>query len=389
MNLKSHFSRSIGRAGAPLHFAAHSHHPWPDATFAAQEQYWRDAAELLDRKWGRIFGEIIPRAQAHIARRLNLPDPRTIAFAPNTHSLLLRLLSATHGLPKHNVLATDGEFHSFTRQMNRLAEDELVNVVRVPVEPFPTFKARFLAKLKERDDWDIVWFSHVFFNSGFVLSAADIAEILAAIPDRETFAVVDGYHAFMALPLDLSSIAARMFYIAGGYKYAMAGEGACFMHCPPGFGERPRDTGWYAEFGALEKAHGGAVAYGTDASRFAGATFDPSGLYRLNAVMDWLDALAVDVAAMHDHCVGLQRDFMDKLAAGTAVLRPRDLMIADEHRRGRFLTFKTNEAARINDALAARDIIVDHRADRLRIGFGIYQDEADIDRLVAALRDIA
>jgi selenocysteine lyase/cysteine desulfurase len=61
-------------------------------------------------------------------------------------------------------------------------------------------------------------------------------------------------------------------------------------------------------------------------------------------------------------------------------------MIADERRRGRFLTFRTNEAARIAEALAARDIIVDHRADRLRLGFGIYQDEADVDRLIDGLR---
>ena len=26
------------------------------------------------------------------------------------------------------------------------------------------------------------------------------------------------------------------FYLGGGYKYAMAGEGMAFMHCPPGFG---------------------------------------------------------------------------------------------------------------------------------------------------------
>jgi selenocysteine lyase/cysteine desulfurase len=388
MNLKSHFSRSIGREGAPLHFAAHSHHPWPDVTLEAQQACWSDAAALLDRKWEKVFGDVLPKAQHHIARHLGLPDPRTIVFAPNTHALLLRLLSAIRGLPKHNVLATDSEFHSFTRQTSRLAEDELVNLVRVPVEPFPSFKRRFLEALAERDDWDVVWLSHVFFNSGFVLSADDIAEIVAAVPDRETFVALDGYHAFMALPVDLSAIAARVFYIAGGYKYAMAGEGVCFMHCPQGYGERPRDTGWYAEFGALESARDDIVAYGTDASRFAGATFDPSGLYRLNAVMDWLAGVGLDVAAMHDHCLALQRRFLDAIAASKTSLQPINLVIADEQRRGRFLTFRTGEASRLDRALASCNIIVDHRGDRLRIGFGIYQDEADVDRLVSALQEI-
>ncbi len=389
LDLKRHFSKSIGRPGAPLHFATHSHHPWPDVTFDAQQRYWLDSAELLDRKWEKIFGDAIPKAQAHVARTLSLPDPKTVVFAPNTHSLLLRLLSATHGLPKHNVLATDSEFHSFTRQMNRLAEDELVNVVAVPVEPFATFKDRFIAEMKERDDWDVVWLSHVFFNSGYVVPAEDLQAILGAIEWQGTFAVVDGYHAFMAIPVDLSTIAARAFYLAGGYKYAMAGEGACFMHCPPGYGERPRDTGWYAEFGALEQARGDIVAYGLDASRFAGATFDPSGIYRLNAVMDWLAERGLDVAAAESHCAALKAHLLERLASAKAVLNPRQLVVTEPAACGRFLTFRTEDAGRIDNELSARNVIVDHRNDRLRIGFGIYQDKADVDRLVDALCALA
>jgi len=385
---KEHFSRSVGRDGAPLHFAAHSHHPWPDITFEAQQQYWLDSAERLDRKWERVFAETIPAVQRAIAKQLALPDPPTIAFAPNTHSLLNRLLSATRVLTKHNVLSTDAEFHSFTRQMDRLAEEDLVNLVRVPVEPFATFKDRFIAQLKRRDDWDIVWLSHVFFNSGWVLSHNDLIEILAAIPSDETFAVIDGYHAFMAIPLDLCAIGGRAFYIAGGYKYAMAGEGACFMHCPPGYGPRPRDTGWYAEFGALEAAREG-VAYGTDGSRFAGATFDPSGLYRMDAVMAWLDDIGLDVKTMDDHCIGLQRRFLKDLDAASNAFSTKDLIVRDVIECGRFLTFRTPDAARIDHELSERDIIVDHRRDRLRIGFGIYQTEADVDRLLKALRTIA
>jgi selenocysteine lyase/cysteine desulfurase len=192
----------------------------------------------------------------------------------------------------------------------------------------------------------------------------------------------------MAFPVDLQVIAARAFYLAGGYKYAMSGEGVCFMHCPPGYGERPRDTGWYAEFGALDKSRGGIVAYGTDASRFAGATFDPSGLYRFNAVMDWLARENLSVSAMHAHCQKLQRTFLDALGQVKTSLSPVSLMIADENRRGRFLTFRTSEAARLDGELGRRNIVVDHRGDRLRIGFGIYQDEDDVARLVEALREI-
>ena len=87
----------------------------------------------------------------------------------------------------------------------------------------------------------------------------------------------------MATPTDLSRVADRVFYMAGGYKYAMAGEGACFLHAPPDFCPRPVVTGWFAEFGDLSGPPGG-VRYRRDGGRFWGATFDCSALYRFNAV---------------------------------------------------------------------------------------------------------
>jgi selenocysteine lyase/cysteine desulfurase len=53
--------------------------------------------------------------------------------------------------------------------------------------------------------------------------------------------------------------------------------------------------------------------------------------------------------------------------------------------RGSFLTFQTNEAAEIHDRLHQHQVITDYRGDRLRIGFGIYHDAEDVDRLIAAL----
>src|SRR5436853_7815351 len=87
------FALSVGREGAPLHAAAHSHHPWPDVTFEAQQQAWLDAARLADDKWDEVFGSVLPEAAGHITGRLGLSDPGAIAFAPSTHALVMRLLS--------------------------------------------------------------------------------------------------------------------------------------------------------------------------------------------------------------------------------------------------------------------------------------------------------
>ncbi|MEI9887718.1 MAG: aminotransferase class V-fold PLP-dependent enzyme [Rhizomicrobium sp.] len=373
------FARTFGLAGAPLHVAAHSHHPWPDASYAAQSRAWDDAARLLDRKWDLVFARVIPAAQNHIAQQLALPDPATIAFGPNTHAFVLRLLSCLPADRPLRILTTGSEFMSFARQMARLEEDGAVHVTRIATEPFDSFEARF-ATAAAQGGHDLVFFSQVFFDSGFAVR--DLAGIVRAVRDAATFVVIDGYHGFMAVPTDLSAIADRAFYLAGGYKYAMAGEGACFLHCPPGYGPRPRDTGWYAGFSALEDG-GGAVGYAADGSRFLGATFDVTALYRFNAVQDWLAAEGWSVAKMLERVRGIERVFLAESRSADA--NRAALMVLEDARRGRFLAFRTPEASAIVARLAAQNIIADHRGDRLRIGFGIYHGEADARRLAAAL----
>ncbi len=375
------FERSVGRADAPLHAAAHSHHPWPDVSFDAQQAAWQDAARLLDRKWDHIFGEIIPAAQTHIARQLNLPDPGTIAFGPNTHSFVLRLLSCLPTHPHPRILTTGSEFMSFSRQIARLEEDELVHVTRIATEPFDSFASRF-ADEASKDVYDLVFLSQVYFDSGFAVG--DLNRIVSAVPDPETIVAIDGYHGFMAVPTDVSAIADRAFYLAGGYKYAMAGEGACFLHCPPGYGPRPRDTGWYAGFRSLEAASDD-VPYADDGSRFLGATFDVSGLYRFNAVQDWLASQSLSVAGMLAHVRGLERAFLDELDQHKVPINRSMLLMPDESRRGRFLAFRTPDAGATAAQLGKRNIIVDSRGDRLRIGFGIYHEGEHAVRVAQAL----
>ncbi len=373
MNLKPGFSRFFSADPERLHVAAHSHHPWPDVSFHAQLQAWLDAARLADDKWGRVFGELIPELSGRIAKVIGVADGDTLAFSPNTHSFLLRLFSCFE--PPVRVLTTDAEFHSFVRQIRRWEEAGLAIVDRVPVEPFDTFTERFTAQARSGAH-DLIYMSQVFFDSGFMVPGLD--RIVSAVPDQTTFVVIDGYHGFMAMPFDLGAIQDRAFYIAGGYKYAMSGEGACFMHCPPGFGPRPVDTGWYAGFGQLESGVD-QIAYGTDGSRFLGATFDPSGLYRMNAVLSWLESEGVGPAEVAAHVRVLQERF---LVAGAA---PGELIPPQPHGRGSFLTFRTERAGDLYRQLHDGGVVTDYRRDRLRIGFGVYHDESDVDRLVAAL----
>lgn len=377
MTQADHFSRFLGADPDRIHFAAHSHHPWPDVTFEAHTRAWLDAAEHMDDKWEPIFDELIPGLSGRICSLLGLADPSTIVFAPNTHSLLNRLFSCLD--PPVRVLSTDAEFHSFSRQSRRWEEAGLAIVDRVAAEPFDTFPERFTAEARSGAH-DLIFFSQVHFDSAYVVPEVD--RIVSSVSEQRAFVVIDGYHSFMALPVDLGSIQDRVFFLAGGYKYAMAGEGVCFMHCPPGYGPRPVDTGWYAGFGQLESGVGDAVSYANDGSRFAGATFDPSALYRLDAALRWLDSIEMSPKAIHEHAVELQALV---LAAAPDI---GELIPPHQHERGNFLTFRSERASDLYEGLHRRKVITDHRRDRLRIGFGIYQTPQDVGRLLDVLEEV-
>ncbi|CAN5863395.1 aminotransferase class V-fold PLP-dependent enzyme [soil metagenome] len=377
MNFKEHFSRFFEYDPDRLHFAAHSHHPWPDVSFSAHQQYWEDSTRLADDKWTHVFGQVLPETRRLVAEAVGLPDPSTITFAPNTHDFLVRIFSCIE--PPVRILSTGSEFHSFARQSRRWEEAGLAIVDRIETEPFPDFEDRFLQSV-EAGAHDLVYVSSVFYDSGYPL--AGIEELVGAAPNASTYFVIDGYHQFMARPTDLGAIADRAFFLAGGYKYAMSGEGVCFLHSPGGYGPRPVDTGWYAGFGQLESGVSDTVAFAADGSRFAGATYDPSGVYRLGAVLGWLTSSGVDAAAIHDHVTALQEQFLDS--------NPDlgELIPGPGSDRGNFLTFRHPDAASRYQDLHDRGVITDHRRDRLRIGFGIYQDTEDVDRLIAIARSI-
>jgi selenocysteine lyase/cysteine desulfurase len=383
LSFKRLFSRSLTANPERLHFAAHSHHLWPDASFDGQVEAWNDAARLADTKWDKVLDEVWPEAQGHVAAELGTGMADAIVFASSTHDFLVRLVTAA---PRREpgplrVLTTDGEFHSARRQFARWAEAGWIALDQVAAEPFDDLSDRFLAAA-QAGEHDFILVSQVLFGSGRIFDR--IEELAALARPGGPWIVLDGYHAFMALDHPFSGPAgSSAFYLGGGYKYAMSGEGCAFLHSPPGYGERPPVTGWFAEFEDLTLAPG-QVGYAKDARRFMGATFDPSALYRFNAVQRMLRDNQLTTAVVAEHSRALQAQLLDGIAE--TPLGEADLLNplgGGPH--ARFLAFRGARAQDWYLQLKAHDCITDVRGDVLRIGFGLYQDEPDVDRLLGLL----
>jgi selenocysteine lyase/cysteine desulfurase len=69
-------------------------------------------------------------------------------------------------------------------------------------------KTVFIEAIK-KDDFDLVFFSQVFFNSG--IPVIRLEEIVESIQNENTIIAIDGYHALGAIPLDISKIQNRVF----------------------------------------------------------------------------------------------------------------------------------------------------------------------------------
>ncbi len=381
------YSRFLEAHPQELHFACHSHHYWPDVTRDAHLEYWDDACKYVDNKWNYIFSKKIPQAQKLIAEILQLSKPEQLVFAPNTHEFVFRLLSSLDWTQKVRILTTDSEFYSFDRQINRLSEFKNFEVVKVPTLPISTFHERFEKEMSS-NSWNLIFISHVFFNSGLT---CDVERLALKAPTEALF-VIDGYHAFMAVPTNLSPLEDRVFYLAGSYKYAQGGEGGCFLYVPPKTRHRPFHTGWFAELSHLS-AVGTEVGYPIDALQYAGSTMDFSAIYRLIATLEKFKAEKLDIIQIHNFVKKNQELFIKELEKiNHPLLNQQTLMRGNSARHGHFLTFALpsgESTQKMVAALAQNHVHTDSRGNRLRFGFGLYHNDEDIRRVVSIISKVS
>jgi kynureninase len=376
--LARHYSRF--RVAERILLTGHSHQAWPDEAFEAQQRAWLDAAEFVDQKWGHA-AERADEVRQGFARLLG-DAPANVALGQNTHELVIRLLSALPLHERRRIVTTDAEFHSVRRQLDRLAEDGLLDVVRVQARPVDTLVERLEKAFDDRTACAIV--------SSVLYETAEIVPHLNAVAracDRVgAELLVDAYHHLNVVPFDVAGMGlANAFVTGGGYKYCQLGEGNAFLRVPPGRQMRPVLTGWFAEFSSRGDRSTGPVYYASGADAFAGATYDPTSHYRAAAVFRFHAQQELTPDRLRD----INRRQVARLKSGIEALGADEHRLkveaVPEERRAGFLAVRTSRAADIVWALRARGVFVDARGDILRIGPAPYLDDQQLDSGVAAL----
>lgn len=378
-----HYSRF--RVAERLLLTGHSHQAWPDAALEGQVEAWSDAAELVDDKWERAAGKA-ERVRRGFARLLG-DRSGEIALGQNTHELLVRFLSALPLRERPRLVTTDGEFHTIRRQLDRLAEERVVEVVKVSAMPAAALAEHLIAAVDHRTAAVLV--SAVLFGNAHIVPGLD--RVLAACRRVGAELLVDAYHQVNVVPASLEEDGlADAFVVGGGYKYCQLGEGNCFLRVPTGRAHlRPILTGWFSEFAHLSERTDGAVPYGDGPARWAGSTYDPTSHYRAARVFDFLEREELTPSILRElsrHQVALLAERFDALDLDPGrITRDRSVPI---ERIGGFLALESPRAGELSEQLRARGVFTDHRGDSLRLGPAPYLSDGQLEAAMAALGEV-
>jgi len=370
------------RVSERLLLTGHSHQAWPDVAFDGVMECFKDSAALVDDKWPNAFAKA-DAVRAGYARLLH-DEPENIALAENTHELVIKFLSALPLKQRRRIVTTDGEYHSVRRQLDRLAEEGMIELIKVPAAPLDDLVERIALNVSEATA--AVTVSSVLFRSGQIVP--NLPHLAKVCEQRGAELLIDAYHQVNVVPFDPQGLE-KAFITGAGYKYVQAGEGNAFLRLPPGRAMRPLITGWFAEFATKEQPVSAGVQYAPGGMRFAGATYDPTANYRAAEVFEYFEKKGLTpelLRQVSQHQVELILKYFDELDLPETIVT-RDRTVPLERIAG-FVVFNSPQAGELCKLLHDAGVFTDYRADALRFGPAPYLSDTQIEEAMRRLGQV-
>ena len=311
-----------------------------------QRELERNPVEFLARR----FDELMVGSRAALAAFVGA-RPDDLVFVPNATAGLNAVIRSLQLEPGDEVLTTRHEYGAVTRTW------EFVGAKLVYAEP-----EELVGAIGPRTK--AVSVSHITSPTALVLP---VAEICAAARAAGALAIVDGAHAPGQLPLDLEALGADV-YSGNCHKWLSAPKGAGFLWA------RPEHQRWIEPL-VISWGYGDDRTF-ADRHGWQG-TRDPAAALTIPA--------AIEAHATFDleRCRRLAASFHDRLPPVGATPAPQ--MWATE-----VATDDPEELQRRLFDEHAIEVVVREWEGRslLRISIGPYNDEADVERLLAALEEL-
>ncbi|MGH8140273.1 MAG: aminotransferase class V-fold PLP-dependent enzyme [Steroidobacteraceae bacterium] len=222
----------------------------------------------------------------------------------------------------------------------------------------------------------LVAVTHVCFRNGAKL---DIAGIVRLAHAKGAQVLLDCYQAVGALTVDVKKLEVD-FAVGGMLKYLLGTAGLGFLYVRGALipSLTPANSGWFAQanIAAMDIT---ANRPSPTARRFEAGTPAVVNCYAVEAGLKIIlevgtEAIEARVRQLTSHC-------MERLEQiGWPSVTPRE-----DARRGPMVCIRSNNVAQLFAKLLERDIVTSFRDDNLRATFHFYNDEQDVEALIAAL----
>jgi isopenicillin-N epimerase len=199
----------------------------PRAVLDVQRE-WQDRMEAEPVRFlARELDDHLATARAALGTFVGA-HPDDLAFVTNATGAVNAVVRSLRLEPGDEILTTDHEYNAILNVLRHVAQRDGGRVVVVPL-PLPAVSpddvvGRMLAAAGDRTRLAV--FSHVTSPTALVLP---VERLVPALADRGIESLVDGAHAPGMVPLDLDRLGAA-YYAGNLHKWVCAPKGSGFLH---------------------------------------------------------------------------------------------------------------------------------------------------------------
>ena len=338
-------------------------------TAAAAADFYRDVAESGDRRWEE-WAARRERVRGAIARLVNA-EPDEIAFTTNTSTGMNLIVDALEG--RGDVVSCELEFPVSTiTWMHRGARVHLVKAVGGELRTEDVLGAM-------NEGTGVVCLSHVQYSNGFRLDPEEVGKNKG----RHAF-VLNASQSAGVLPVDVKRMRVDAL-CATGHKWMLAGFGSGFVYLSRELlaATRPRAVSWMSVEDPFGMRNDSYTLRADAAARAETGCPHFAGIFALGASTRRL--LDLGPASVERRALALNRRLTERLTeAGWQILSP----LTREAARSAETLVRADDPRLTVARLAARGVAVSIKPEGFRVATHFFNDEDDIERLVAALAEL-
>ncbi|MGB8478320.1 MAG: aminotransferase class V-fold PLP-dependent enzyme [Acidobacteriaceae bacterium] len=301
---------------------------------------------------------------------------KNVALVGNATEALNLLGNSIRWKSGDEVLITDLEFPSNVVCWLRLREQG-VRVEVIPSRSGEIELHHFTSRL--RPNTRVVSVSQVSYKTGTQVSF--LAELSREVHRAGALLVVDATQALGRVPVGVEGVD---FLVASSYKWLLGVHGLGVVYCAPHVLDelKPGAAGWYSVNDVFAPDRFERFALKEGAARFVGGMPNFSSIYVLHKSLTFLIQLGIR---------GIDAELkplVQKAREGIAALGFQLLTPADPASSSGIVSFAYDAPEDLGQALRDVGVVVWAGDGRLRASVHIYNDEHDIDMLLASLAEL-